>query len=52
LGLLCDTEDHGGGEAHYADRSSFDWAEIKNGKVIWACEHCRYELEVNEWEEA
>lgn len=41
---LCNTENYGGGEAHHADRSSFDWMTIE-GKSLWACEDCRYELE-------
>jgi hypothetical protein len=41
--LLCNTENYGGGEAHTADRSHFDWTTI-GGVVVWACDDCRYEL--------
>jgi hypothetical protein len=43
----CNTEDYGGGEAHYANRSSFDWVTVGEG-TIWACEDCRHELEEEE----
>jgi hypothetical protein len=40
---LCNTENYGGGEAHYADRSSFYWARIGDS-VLWVCEDCSNEL--------
>ena len=41
--LLCNTENYGGGEAHYANRSSFDWVKIE-GNAMWVCDDCRVEL--------
>jgi hypothetical protein len=40
---LCNTENYGGGEPHYASRSSFDWVNIQ-GKAMWACTDCQIEL--------
>lgn len=45
LSEVCNTENYGGGESHYASRSSFDWVRVAGDKTIWACEDCRYELE-------
>lgn len=46
----CNPEDDGGGEAHYAHRSSFDWILV-NGKAKWFCDDCRYEIEKQQEEE-
>jgi hypothetical protein len=50
LGQWCNTENYGGGEAHYAHRSSFDWITIGD-KALWVCEDCKYELASEEEEE-
>ena len=43
LGEWCNTENYGGGEAHYAHRSSFDWITLGD-KALWVCADCKYEL--------
>jgi hypothetical protein len=40
---LCNTENYGGGEAHYANRSSFDWITIDD-KALWVCSDCSNDL--------
>lgn len=41
---LCNPENYTGGEAHYADRSSFEWVMFGN-TVGWFCEDCRADIE-------
>lgn len=43
----CNPENFTGGEAHYADRSSFDWITV-GGMARWFCSDCRYEIEMEE----
>jgi hypothetical protein len=40
---LCNTEEYGVTEAHYANRSSFVRITVK-GKPLWVCEDCRLEI--------
>jgi hypothetical protein len=47
---LCNPENHTGGEAHYAHRSSFDWVMVGN-TVGWFCEDCRLDIEKLQEEE-
>ena len=46
--MMCNPENITGGEAHYANRSSFDWVVVED-KARFLCEDCR--MDIRELEE-